>query len=262
MNKRWAHSQQSGFTVVELIIVIFVIAVLVALSVVAYNGVQRSSAERAVQSDLHMATSEMERALQQNGSTYPTTLPTSITSSPNITLTLKQSGTMNRYNNLTAVQNGMLLGQICQNLVDEGVGKGVDKGGVTKDYITGCGNWNHDSMQFTGWNTKVFSTPVSATALTSYADAFTTNDTYNKAQETVVKTFYSQLVDRLVRQGGSFPVTSFWDYWATSSNGGVMQQPLGTPTLLPYYCIEATSTRYPDVIWHITEDLKLNKNSC
>jgi len=262
MNKRWAHSQQPGFTVVELIIVIFVIAVLVSLSIIAYNGVQRSSAERAVQSDLHMATSEMERALQRNGATYPTTLPSSVTSSPNIALTLKQSGTMNRYNNLTAVQNGMLLAQICQDLVDEGVGKGADKGGVTKAYITGCGNWNHNSMQFTGWDSKVFATPVTDTALTNYATNFTTNDAYNKAQESVIKTFYGQLVDRLVRQGGSFPVTSFWDYWATSSNGGVLPQPLGTPVALPYYCIEATSTRYPDVIWHVTEDLKLAKNSC
>lgn len=37
----WAKQRQSGFTVVELLIVIVIIAILAALSIVAYNGIQQ-----------------------------------------------------------------------------------------------------------------------------------------------------------------------------------------------------------------------------
>jgi prepilin-type N-terminal cleavage/methylation domain-containing protein len=263
MNKRWAHSKKAGFTVIELIIVIVVIAILATLGVFAYNSVQHSAADRTAQSDLELATNEMTHTFQAGGGTaYPTSLPSTITASPNSTLTLKKSGNVNHYDNVTAVQNGVLLAQICQDLVNEGVGKATNQGGTLNAYITGCGNWNHNSMQITGWDSKVYNTPVSDTTLLNYADNFTTSDTYNKSQITVVKNFYHQLVERLVLQGGYFPVTSFWDSWATPSNGGVIQQPLGTPTPVPYFCIEATSTKYSDVLWHVTEDLKIKQYSC
>lgn len=47
-----SRRQQSGFTVVELIIVIIIIAVLVVISTVAYNGVTRRAHESTIQSDL------------------------------------------------------------------------------------------------------------------------------------------------------------------------------------------------------------------
>ncbi len=43
---------QRGFTIVELLIVIVVIAILAAISVVAYNGVQNRTNDAAIQSDL------------------------------------------------------------------------------------------------------------------------------------------------------------------------------------------------------------------
>jgi prepilin-type N-terminal cleavage/methylation domain-containing protein len=57
----WAKKKQSGFTLVELLIVIVVIAILAAITVVAYNGVQqrarttsRISAVRSIQKALEM----------------------------------------------------------------------------------------------------------------------------------------------------------------------------------------------------------------
>lgn len=42
----------SGFTIVELLIVIVVIGILAAIVIVAFNGIQRSAAEASVKSDL------------------------------------------------------------------------------------------------------------------------------------------------------------------------------------------------------------------
>lgn len=42
----------AGFTIVELLIVVVVIAILASITVVAYSGVQNSAHDSAVQSDL------------------------------------------------------------------------------------------------------------------------------------------------------------------------------------------------------------------
>lgn len=50
MHKYYRYT--SAFTIVELLIVIVVIAVLAAISIVAYSGIQRNAYESAVQADL------------------------------------------------------------------------------------------------------------------------------------------------------------------------------------------------------------------
>lgn len=49
---QWAKQKQDAFTIVELLIVIVVIAILAAVTVVAYSGVQNRTYDSAVQSDL------------------------------------------------------------------------------------------------------------------------------------------------------------------------------------------------------------------
>lgn len=65
---RWAHSPQTGFTVVELLIVIVVIGVLAAVALVAYNGVQNRAHDSAVQTDVRKIGLALQHQIAVNGS--------------------------------------------------------------------------------------------------------------------------------------------------------------------------------------------------
>jgi prepilin-type N-terminal cleavage/methylation domain-containing protein len=68
--------RQSGFTIVELIVVIPVIAILAAIIIVSYGAWQRSIQATAVKSDLNTVAALMETERNASGSTgYPTAAP-------------------------------------------------------------------------------------------------------------------------------------------------------------------------------------------
>lgn len=63
--------KQSGFTIVELLIVIVVIAILAAITIVAYNGIQARAQESSVQSDLRQNHVQLRLYRADNGGVYP-----------------------------------------------------------------------------------------------------------------------------------------------------------------------------------------------
>lgn len=63
--------QSSGFTIVELLIVIVIIAILAAITVAVYNGVQARAVKTALQSDLRNAATKVALSKAEKGS-YPT----------------------------------------------------------------------------------------------------------------------------------------------------------------------------------------------
>ena len=69
------RSFQSGFTIVELVVVVVVIAFLAAVTIVAYNGISKRATTALLQSDLDQAakTLENDKTLSGDG-TYPTDL--------------------------------------------------------------------------------------------------------------------------------------------------------------------------------------------
>lgn len=255
------HRRTVGFTVVELLIVVVVISILAAITVVAYNGIRVAALKAAAQHDLQNVAVAMQLAQQETG-TYPPTLPDTVKHSGSVALTVKWSGTFTSYTGLSPVQNGVLLANICQQLIDEGAGRAPNQGGQMQNYITGCGNWNHGSMQVTAWDSRVWNTPVAGEQLLNYANNFTSGDTWNASQVPTVKNFYTQLVQRHISMGGTFPITSFWDWWANSGNGGVMYQPLpSAPETRTSYCVEA-AVEGTDIVWHIGEDGALKEGGC
>ena len=71
MQNPWAQ-KQTGFTIVELLIVIVVIAILAAITIVAYNGIQNRANDSAVRADMrNMATKINEYELTDSPTGAP-----------------------------------------------------------------------------------------------------------------------------------------------------------------------------------------------
>lgn len=61
----------NGFTIVELLIVVVVIAILAAITVVGYNGIQNRTYDTAVQSDLRQLGAKIAEYRLLNNDTFP-----------------------------------------------------------------------------------------------------------------------------------------------------------------------------------------------
>lgn len=71
---KWAK-QKTGFTIVELLIVVVVIAILASITVVAYNGIRQRAVASALQNDVSSAVKKVETVKVASGTgTYPATL--------------------------------------------------------------------------------------------------------------------------------------------------------------------------------------------
>lgn len=84
--------KQTGFTIVELLIVIVVIGILAAITIVAYNGIQNRASTATMHSDLSSSAKQMNLALVDSTSeTYPTALPVGVKASQGVVLQLTQT---------------------------------------------------------------------------------------------------------------------------------------------------------------------------
>ena len=85
--------KQKGFTIVELLIVIVVIAILAAITIVAFNGIQQRAKNSAIQADLSNAAKLMSLAkVDSTNESYPTSLPTDTKVSQGVVLQLATTG--------------------------------------------------------------------------------------------------------------------------------------------------------------------------
>ena len=72
--------KQSGFTIVELLIVVVVIAILAAITIVSFNGIQQRAIATSMTSDLSSASTQL-KMFQAENSAYPTSIDCTIANS-------------------------------------------------------------------------------------------------------------------------------------------------------------------------------------
>lgn len=75
----------NGFTIIELLVIIFVISVLATITFLSYNGWRAATDVAQMKSDLHGAVAAMESA-RNFGNSYPLTVPTTFTPSSGTTM--------------------------------------------------------------------------------------------------------------------------------------------------------------------------------
>ncbi len=131
--QKWAQ-KQAGFTIVELLIVIVVIAILAAITIVAYNGIRQSTERSALMADLSQQAKKLQSWNVTNGDVFPGTLSDARTAgilvdSTNVTYVEYMTSpdnrnycaTASRTNGLvfsvTSVQSTPMPGRCVENLI-------------------------------------------------------------------------------------------------------------------------------------------------
>ena len=72
MGKHIIKPKTTGFTIVELLIVVVVIAILAAITIVAYNGITKRANDSVAQNKLSTIQKKVAQYYIENGDTYPT----------------------------------------------------------------------------------------------------------------------------------------------------------------------------------------------
>lgn len=261
-------SKPNGFTIAEILIVVVVIAILAAISAVTYRGLRARATRAVVYHDLESVGKQLSILHVTRPDTFNelTGLPDTFERSEGVTITYNPlSG--NKYTGLTPVQNGVLFYNTCTELIEDPQYSVINSkdGKNTQSVVMRCDdNIRAGGILITGWDSKNWDTPLDAATLEDYIDSVPYDDWWTDKQD-VVRSFYRELIDRFQRWGGTFPVTSFWDPWANQW-AGVPKEEL--PVLNPVrnadgsFCIEAYHEDYPDDVYRVTQDGKIEPGHC
>lgn len=266
-----------GFTVVEILVVIIIIAVLSAVGAVSYNGMQRRTATNTMLNDLNNASTELERYALANNGNFPDTsyLINKLSTSNNVSLVVysnsSNSSTGPIYTGLSPVQYGVLFQEICEEAIANPALTTIHSsdGAQTDNVQHRCDdNIAAGHLQITGWDTQTWNTPLERSTLQTYVDNIPADSWWTDKQN-VMRSFYQYLIDTYEARGGVWPITSFWDPWANQWSGVPREdlpslEGLGNSDLQEdSYCVQAYHSDFPELSYRITSDkLSPEQGSC
>ncbi|PID32971.1 hypothetical protein CR969_03245 [Candidatus Saccharibacteria bacterium] len=233
---------QAGFTVVEMIIIIVVIAILATITMVSYNGVQNRADKARVISTARQVTDLLGTHGVKNGDFPPNLAGTGYAGPDNVALVLYTNAPQKRvYEDLSSDENAQLFLNTCN--ANMPIVATADK-----NYNTVCYFHHFGSLRWLyvrggdGW---------------SWFENFTVNygGSSGRLDESDFKLKCGSACDiavnkikqEFIDQGGSWPVIVPYHNIA-----------LPEPTLTTYgraskFCLESRSTRSNDVIYHSTD---------
>lgn len=228
-----------GFTIVEILVVITIIAILASIVTVAYIGTQRRSSDAVVRQTLGDAQKHLQiyNILYKS---YPANIANTEFAPPlSVAVSLYTNASQTPvYSNLDSAQNAQLFLNSCNGFMpikDE-----------TTTYNTSC-VFSGDNMHVKG---QVSSNVVINGPVFNQADfTLSCGPLCTTARDSVISTFLAQ--------GGSFPIT------VPKSGSSLPAPSLVSTGPATDFCLEGRSALFSDIIYHTTAGVEsLQSGSC
>lgn len=230
----------SGFTITELLLVVVILAILTLIGVVAYQGVQRRSAEGLVTQTTSDALKHLQiyyafdKSYPSNvaGTEYGPPLSTAVTLYTN-------APQLPVYSSLTPAQNAQLFLNACNGFMPIVSG--------STQYNTVC-VYNGNNAHIKG--TVSSNVVVSGPSINESDFKLVCGTACTEVQQKIISIFKSQ--------GGTFPII-------VPKAGSSLPKPTSTTTIgkATRFCVEVKSAAYDDIVYHASsESQKPIKGQC
>lgn len=237
----YARSLRTGFTLVEVLVIIVILGLIAGLSVFSYVNWQQRTAGNVVQSDIQQAVGGLTAHRNFKNGYPPNLAGTGFAASPTVALTLYTNApSVGVYQGLNGPENAQLFLNSCNASV-------FTTPNNTACQFQGSGGGAKIHVKGTVSSNAIWESPIEQSDLTLSCGA----------EQAACDQALSDMISQFVAQGGTFPVIV--------PSGSV---PLPAPTQVPNgmadrYCLEGRSSNYPDVIFHyLSQNEVLTSGRC
>ena len=240
MRRKQARRTAHGFTLTELLLVVVIVAILVLIAVITYQGVQRRSAEGVVTQTASDALKNLQ-VYYAFSRGYPSNVADTDYSPPLTAVVTLYTNTpqLPVYSDLTDNQNAQLFLNTCNGFMP------ITEGST--QYNTSC-VYNGNNMHIKG--TVSSNVVIHGPEINEAEFILTCGSACAESQQKIISTFKAQ--------GGVFPVI-------VPKKGSTLPAPTSMMDTgaASRFCIQASSAQFDDIIYHASsESQKLDKGPC